>query len=208
MTTILPYAARALPHLRRKDPALRPLFRRVGPFVMPVEPNRFAALVYSIVGQQLSVLAAATIRKRLLESLSGKPLSPRALLALPTATLRGAGLSRAKTEYLQDLADRVRSGAVDLDALHEGDDEAVIAALTQVRGIGRWTAEMFLIFSLGRPDVLPVDDLGLRAGIQRLDGLKELPSKADVRLRGEKWRPYRTVATWYCWQGLKIKDES
>jgi 3-methyladenine DNA glycosylase/8-oxoguanine DNA glycosylase len=129
---------------------------------------------------------------------------PQSVLRLSTRRLRGAGLSAAKAKYLLDLARRVNRGDIDLDGIHELDDEQVIASLTQVHGVGRWTAEMFLIFSLGRPDVLPIDDFGLRSGIQLCDGLPTLPTRAAVRQRGDCWKPYRSVATWYLWQWLRL----
>jgi 3-methyladenine DNA glycosylase/8-oxoguanine DNA glycosylase len=170
---------------------------------MQLETNRFAALAWSIISQQISIKAAASIRQRLADLVAPQRLEPESILALTPEQLRTAGLSAAKTRYLHDLAAKVHTGAVKLRTIHHEDDEAVIEHLVQVNGIGRWTAEMFLIFSLGRPDVLPVDDLGLRVGVQRLDGLPELPSKAAVQTRGAIWKPYRSVATWYLWQSLK-----
>jgi DNA-3-methyladenine glycosylase II len=125
---------------------------------------------------------------------------PSAVVAASEETLRSAGLSRAKALALKDLAERANNGLLPLDSLSNLSDEEVIACLVPVRGIGRWTAEMFLIFSLGRFDVLPVDDFGLRAGVRDLYQLSELPSKADLRERGEPWRPYRSIATWYFWR--------
>jgi 3-methyladenine DNA glycosylase/8-oxoguanine DNA glycosylase len=199
-----PYAAAAVRHLRRSDRALAPVLDRVGAFAMRRLTDRFAALAWSIVSQQISIHAAASIRRRLLELFKPrKRLDPAALLALEFDTLRGIGLSRAKTAYIRDLAERVAGGHINLRGMHHRSDDEVIELLTEVKGIGRWTAEMFLIFSLGRPDVLPVDDYGLRVAVQRLDGRKELPKPSDVRQRGEAWRPYRSVATWYLWQSLK-----
>jgi 3-methyladenine DNA glycosylase/8-oxoguanine DNA glycosylase len=199
----LAYAEAARRHLRRRDPALRAVLERVGPFALRLERNRFAALAWSIISQQISVRAAASIRRRLADLVAPRRLTPEVIASLPLRKLRRAGLSRAKAASLHDLAAKVTAGVVNLRGLHRVDDEAVIEQLIQVKGIGRWTAEMFLIFALGRPDVLPVDDLGLRAGIQRLDGLDELPSKAEVIARGAVWQPYRSVATWYLWQSLK-----
>ncbi len=204
MTSAISYAARAVRHLHRRDPSLRAIVKRIGPFALRLERDRFPVLVSAIISQQLSVKAADTIEKRLRARIRPRRLTPGALLELPESDLRAAGLSRAKVAYLHDLAAKVHTGAVPLRHLHHADDEQVIEHLTQVKGIGRWTAEMFLIFSLGRPDVLPVDDLGLRAAIQRLDGLQELPAKADVKVRGAIWQPFRTVATWYLWQSMKV----
>jgi DNA-3-methyladenine glycosylase II len=204
MTTTLPFASQALRHLRRRDPTLRPVFQRIGPFALRLVSDRFPALVSAILSQQLSVKAADTIEQRLQAQMPRRRFTPAAVLALPETDLRAAGLSRAKVTYVRDLATKVHSGAVPLHDLHDADDETVIEKLTQVKGIGRWTAEMFLIFSLGRPDVLPVDDLGLRAAIQRLDNLPELPTKSQVAARGATWQPFRTVATWYLWQSLRL----
>ncbi len=200
---LLPYAAQARRHLRRKDPALHPILERVGPFAMRRETNRFVALAWSIIAQQISIKAAAAIRKRLLDQFHPNRLSPALVHAANVDQLRAAGLSAAKARYLKDLAEKAHTGAVDLRNIHRADDETVIERLTRIKGIGRWTAEMFLIFSLGRPDVLPVDDLGLRVAVQRLCGLPALPGQAEVRERGAVWHPYRSVATWYLWQSLK-----
>jgi DNA-3-methyladenine glycosylase II len=199
----LPYAEEAVRHLRRRDRALRDIIDRVGPYAPRLQKDRFVALAGSIVSQQISTTAARTIYGRLVGLVAPRPLDPAGVLSLSDDQLRSAGLSRAKALYLRDLAERVAAGHVRLRSLHRADDEAVIEHLVQVKGIGRWTAEMFLIFSLGRPDVLPVDDLGLRAGLMRCDGLPELPTKADVRQRGAAWQPFRSVGTWYLWQSLK-----
>ena len=199
----LEYASQAVRHLRKRDPALWPILEKIGPFALRLETGRFSALVSAIIAQQLSYKAADTIERRLRARVGSRRLTPAALLAVPERELRTAGLSRGKTAYLRDLADKVHTGSLPLRHLHRAEDEAVIAHLTQIRGIGRWTAEMFLIFSLGRPDVLPVDDLGLRAALQRLDRLPQLPAKAEVLARGAIWQPFRTVATWYLWQSLR-----
>jgi DNA-3-methyladenine glycosylase II len=136
-----------------------------------------------------------------------KALDAQAIREIRRDRLRRVGLSKQKATYLHDLAARVADGAVDLDSIHERDDESVIEHLVQVKGIGRWTAEMFLIFCLGRPDVLPVDDFGLRAALRLCDGLPELPTRAEVRERGAVWAPYRSVATWYLWQSLKVAPD-
>ena len=197
------YPSGALEHLAQADPVLAELIERYG--LVARERNRppLYALMGAIVGQQISVKAAAAIMGRLLALLpAGQQVSAEALAEVPFEQLRAVGLSTAKAKYMHDLASRIASGALDLEQLPTLDDEDVIAQLCQVKGIGRWTAEMFLIFSLGRLDVLAVDDLGLRAGIQRAYGLAELPKSAAIRAMAEPWRPYRTIATFYFWQHL------
>jgi DNA-3-methyladenine glycosylase II len=197
------YPAGALEHLRRADAVLDELIGRYGLVTRDRARPAFYALVAAIVGQQISVKAAAAILGRLLALFpEGASVSPAALAAVPQDQLRAVGLSAAKARYMHDLAEKVSSGIVDLDRLPQLPDEQVIASLVQINGIGRWTAEMFLIFSLGRLDVLAVDDLGLRAGIQRAYGLDQLPRAAEIRALAEPWRPYRTIATLYFWHHL------
>lgn len=197
------YPPGALEHLAQADAVLADLIARYG--VVERERNRppLYALMSAIVGQQISVKAAAAIMGRLLALLpAGQQVNADALADVPFEQLRAVGLSTAKANYMHDLASKIASRALNLDHLPTLDDEAVIAQLCQVKGIGRWTAEMFLIFSLGRLDVLAVDDLGLRAGIQRAYGMAELPKAAAIRAMAEPWRPYRTIATFYFWQHL------
>jgi DNA-3-methyladenine glycosylase II len=194
--------ARAQRHLSRRDPVLKRLIATVGPCTLWHTPDHFAALVRSIVAQQISGKAARAISGRLEAALAPDGVTPTAIMAASEETLRGAGLSSAKTRSLRDLAEKVYTGVVRLDDLHAADDESVIERLIPVRGIGRWTAQMFLVFSLGRLDVLPVDDFGLRAGVRNQYGLAELPTKAELIERAEPWRPYRTVATWYFWRSF------
>lgn len=189
-------------HLSRRDRVLRGLIRRVGPCTLVHDPDGFGVLVRSIVAQQISTHAARAIIRRLLETLGPRKLTPRKVLDAPEETLRGAGLSAGKVRSLKDLADKCATGAVPLRKLHALEDEAVIDALLPVRGIGRWTAEMFLIFSLGRTDVLPVGDLGLRAGMRQEYGLEELPGKAEMEEIAQPWRPYRSIGTWFLWRSL------
>jgi methylated-DNA-[protein]-cysteine S-methyltransferase len=197
----------ALAQLRASDPVLARLIDKVGPFRMELQriPSVFGALAQAIVYQQLTGKAAATIFARLcaLFRNTADGLTPEQILRAGDERLRSAGLSRSKVLALQDLARKARSG--DLPTLAEVrrlDDESIIERLTAVRGIGRWTAEMLLIFRLGRPDVLPLDDYGVRKGFGVAFRKKELPSKKDVEKRGERWRPYRSVATWYLWRAL------
>jgi len=191
--------------LARRDPVLRDLIRRIGPcrLARSQREDPFVAMVEAIVWQQLSTRAAATIYGRVLALLpNGGALTPAALLDVEPDALRGAGLSRAKSAYIRDLAAKVVDGTVHLDRLTALDDEGVIAELTQVKGIGRWTAEMFLMFRLHRPDVLPVGDLGIVNAIRRAYRLRKPPAPARMIRMAEPWRPYRSVACWYLWESL------
>jgi DNA-3-methyladenine glycosylase II len=195
-------------HLGRKDSILKDLMRRIGPCTLAIDANHFSILTRSIISQQISTKAARSIHARLLQALPKGKLNPASLLSLTDEEMRTAGLSANKVRSLRDLAEKVHTKAVPLSRLHKMDDEAVIEHLVTVRGIGRWTAEMFLIFSLGRLDVLPVDDLGLRAGVRDVYALAELPDKASLTERGEIWRPYRSIATWYFWRSRGAVPQS
>jgi DNA-3-methyladenine glycosylase II len=197
--------ARARRVLMRRDPILAPVIRKYrerslieGP---PADP--FSALVRTIVGQQLSTKAAATIHRRLVALMPGGIATPDAIRAVPDDQLRQAGMSRQKSAYLRDLAAKAQSGELPLDSLADMTDEQVIEAITKVKGLGRWSAEMFLMFRLRRPDVLPVDDLGIVNAIHRLYRLRKRPSADRIRKIGEAWRPYRTVACYYLWRSLE-----
>jgi DNA-3-methyladenine glycosylase II len=192
--------SKACRHLRRRDPLLAQLMKHVGPCTLQPGAEPFPALARAIIAQMISTKAAKAIAARVETALAPHGVTPSAVAAATEETLRGAGLSRFKALALKDLAERSSNGLLPLERLGELDDEEVIAYLVPGRGIGRWTAEMFLIFSLGRFDVLPVDDFGLRAGVRDLYQLSELPSKAVLRERGELWRPYRSIATWYFWR--------
>ena len=190
----------------RADPILGAIIKRKGVCGLAergTEP-RLKSLLRALVSQQLSVKAAATIFSRLLALFPGDDAcpSPEAILQVPLETLRGVGLSRQKASYLHDLSARVVAGTLRLDELDELSDEQVMAALTAVKGVGRWTAEMILIFQLGRPDVLPVDDVGVLRSIQNVYGLRRRPSEKQVLRIGERWRPYRSIASWYLWAAL------
>ena len=195
----------AVRHLRRQDPVMKEVIRQAGPFTMRRHRNRFRALVFSILGQQISGKAAASIRKRLVEYLKPEEISPETIGRLTPETLRSLGVSNQKAGYLLDLAQRVASGEVQLSRMSRMKDEQVIEALVQVKGIGVWTAQMFLIFSLGRPDVFPHDDLGVRMAIRNLYGLNDLPTKEVSHKIAAPWRPYASVASWYCWRSLEFK---
>jgi DNA-3-methyladenine glycosylase II len=195
----------AVATLTRRDPALRELVRVVGPCTMGVGRARrphFAELARMICYQQLAGAAARTIHGRFEALFDGHP-TPDAVLAAPDTALRGAGLSAAKAASIRDLAARVDAGEVQLARMGRLPDDEVVRELTLVRGIGRWTAEMFLMFQLGRPDVWPVDDLGVRKGYAQAFGLADVPSARDLDPLGDPFRPYRTVVTLYCWQDLE-----
>jgi DNA-3-methyladenine glycosylase II len=196
----------AIEHLRRADPVLRELIDRIGP--LDEEARRrgrpddaYGALLRAIVGQQLSTSAARSIYGRVLELFGGVP-TPAQLLAADQDALRTAGLSRAKVAYLRDLAQRVESGELELDRFAELPDDEVSAQLLAVKGLGRWTVDMFLMFHLRRPDVLAVGDLGIRRAVQVAYGLDTRPDAATVERFGEPWRPHRTLACLYLWTSL------
>jgi DNA-3-methyladenine glycosylase II len=195
-------ATRALRHLRRRDPVLRPVIERVGPVTMKLQKNRFQALVGSIIAQQISSKAARAISKRLLASVRPRRLTPEVVAAIPIEQLRAIGLSSQKASYIHDLAAHVADGRVRLSRAHRLTDDEVIEELIQVKGIGVWTAQMFLIFSLGRPDIFPHGDYGVRAAIRNLYGLPDLPNKEQSFAIAEPWRPYASIAAWYCWKSL------
>ena len=198
----------AVAHLRRVDPVLGEIIARVRK--APPPPRRagthYDALVRAIIYQQLSGKAAATIHRRFSELYPNK--RPRAHLVLATSdeALRGAGLSRQKIGYLRDLSARVVDGSLPLAHLGRLPDDAIIEHLVRVKGIGRWTVQMFLMFRLGRPDVLPELDLGIQNAIQRAYGLKKRPKPKDVIRLGTKWRPHATTACWYLWRSLENGD--
>jgi DNA-3-methyladenine glycosylase II len=192
---------KAILHLKRSDPALKALIQRAGPYRQQMAPADFPALARSIVFQQLSGKAASTIFGRL-EAAVNRRVTPRAVLKLDEARMRSLGLSKQKTAYLRDLAQKTLTREVDFRALPGMPDEEVIAHLTAVKGVGVWTAQMFLIFALGRPDVLPTADLGIRAAMKKQYGLPELPKPAEMEKIAAPWRPYCSVACWYLWRSL------
>jgi DNA-3-methyladenine glycosylase II len=196
-----------LEQLRRSDRIMRRLIDEHGPLDeeqrrrgRPLEP--YGALVRSIVGQQLSTKAARSIYDRLTALFDGRTPTPAELLAADPEEVRSVGLSRPKVAYLRSLAEHVESGELKLARLTELPDEEVSAQLTAVKGLGQWTADMFLIFHLGRPDVLPVGDLGIRRAVERAYGLKEIPDAARLTEIGEPWRPQRSLASLYLWRSL------
>jgi len=201
-----PIACAGVRRLARCDTRLARVIRRVGEYRLSWNQrgDHFTALAEAIVHQQVSMKAGAAIFGRVRDAVgAGRALDPRRVLATPIDALRAAGLSRQKASYLRDLADRSASGALPLERLQRLDDEQVVRALVQVKGIGRWSAEMFLMFRLGRLDVLPVDDLGLRKGAQRVYGLRELPDRRQLHRLAARWIPFRSIATWYLWRSLE-----
>ncbi|MBI5497122.1 MAG: DNA-3-methyladenine glycosylase 2 family protein [Deltaproteobacteria bacterium] len=195
--------AEAARRLARADTSLAPVIRRVGPPSLRPARRRthYEHLVASIAYQQVTGKAAETIFRRVAAlGEHGRFPTPERTLRLGEARLKAAGLSRQKAAAVLDLARHCTQGTLRLATLGRLDDEAVVAALTTVRGIGRWTAEMVLIFRLGRPDVLPATDYGVQKGLMRLDGLRALPRPADVQRRGAVWAPWRSVASWYLWR--------
>ena len=195
--------AKARRLLARRDPVLRDLMQRYGPCGLAdaQHADAFRALVRAIISQQLSTRAAATISSRF-DALFDGPATPAAVARLSDEHMRGVGLSGQKMRYVRDLSGRVLDGSLPLADLDRMSDEEVILALTQVKGIGRWTAEMFLMFRLHRPDVLPLGDLGIIKAVQRVYRLRKVPSPARLLRLGESWRPYRSVACWYLWASL------
>jgi DNA-3-methyladenine glycosylase II len=198
--------ARARRILMRRDPVLGALIRRIGACGMASRqrPDHLSALLGAVVSQQLSTKAAATIFGRLVALFpEGRITDASAIAGFDDAALRKVGLSSQKVSYLRDLSARIVDGRLNLDALDHLPDEAVIETLTAVRGFGRWTAEMFLMFRLHRPDVLPVGDLGIVTAVQKLYRLRKRPDAKRLLAIGDVWRPYRSVACWYLWQSLR-----
>jgi DNA-3-methyladenine glycosylase II len=191
-------------HFRKNDTVLHAAIKQVGPYLLKPNRDRFGMLVRSIISQQISVGAARAIRGRLETLVGTTRIKPAAIVALQLDELRSAGLSPQKASYLLDLAGKVQEGTVQLSRLGRLPDEEVIAQLIEVKGIGRWTAQMFLIFALGREDVFPIDDFGVRAAITKLYGFDEPPAKAVLAEIGQRWSPYASIASWYCWRYLDL----
>ena len=195
--------AAATQEIARRDPVMAKAIEQMGPVSWrPRSADAFGALVRSIHYQQLAGKAATAIHGRFV-ALFPDSVTPEGVLALPEAELRGVGLSAAKAASIRDLATKVAEGTVPLGAINRLSDDEIVSRLSVVRGIGRWTAEMFLMFRLGRPDVLPVDDYGIRKGFAVALGRADLPTKDQLTEHGERWRPYRTVASWYLWQAVE-----
>jgi DNA-3-methyladenine glycosylase II len=195
---------KAVEHLRKCDPVLRAIIERVGPCRMEYGPAEFSSLAEAIVYQQLNGKAAVTIFKRF-AALAGEPLTPQGILKLSDDQLRSVGLSKQKSSYLKDLAAKTAAGQLDFARLPELSDEEVIQQLTEVKGIGVWTAHMFLMFSLRRPNVLPTGDYGVQMAVKKHYRKRRLPKPKDMEKIARPWEPYRSVACWYMWRSLDIK---
>jgi DNA-3-methyladenine glycosylase II len=198
----LPTRRRILNHFKERDPKIERVIQAIGPLCLKRNRNYFLVLCRSIVSQQISVAAADTIYSRFQKLFDGRAPTPERVAGLQDAPLRSAGMSRQKSAYLKDLSHRFLDGTIRPRQLSYLGNEEIIDQLTKVHGIGRWTAEMFLIFSLNRLDVLPVDDLGLRVAVQNIYGMKDRPDAQRLRVIGKKWNPFETVATWYAWRSL------
>jgi DNA-3-methyladenine glycosylase II len=191
-------------HFRRHDPVMHGVVRSIGPYrLKPDGKDRFGMLVRSIISQQISMGAARAIRARLQQLVGSEAIKPEMITRLSTQQLRSVGLSPQKTSYLQDIAIKVQSGEVPLERLGRLSDEAVITQLIKIKGIGRWTAQMFLIFALGREDVFPIDDFGVRAAIERMYAMKSPPDRAALMSIGQRWSPFASIGSWYCWRYLE-----
>jgi DNA-3-methyladenine glycosylase II len=195
---------KAINHLRKSDPILRAIIERVGPCRMEFGQPEFSSVAESIVYQQLNGKAAATIFERF-AVLAGEPLTPEGILKLTDAQMRGVGLSKQKSSYLKDLSAKTVEGALDFAKLPDLPDEEVIKHLTRVKGIGVWTAHMFLMFSLRRSNVLPTGDYGIQVAIKKHYKKRKLPKPKDMEKIARAWEPYRSVACWYLWRSLDIK---
>ena len=196
---------RDIHHLKNADPVMAGLIERVGNGRMAVRPPTFETLARAIVFQQLNWKAAIKIYERLAEA-AGGAVTPDSILKLTPQRMRKGGLSRQKLSYIRDLAVKTRNGEVDFASLPAQSDEEVIAHLTRVKGIGIWSAQMFLMFALKRPDVLPTTDYGILSSVRKHYGFKRLPKARTVTRLAEKWRPYRSVACWYLWRSLDVRN--
>ena len=194
----------AVTHLKKSDPVLRAIIERVGPFRMEFGEPEFHSLAEAIVYQQLNGKAAVTIFKRF-AALAGEPLKPEGILALSDSQLRSVGLSKQKSSYLKDMAERAARGELDFSRLPEMTDDEVIKHLTQVKGVGVWTAHMFLMFTLRRPNVLPTGDFGIQVAIKKHYKKRKMPKPLQMERIAKLWEPYRSIACWYLWRSLDIK---
>jgi DNA-3-methyladenine glycosylase II len=196
---------KAITHLKKADKVLSSIIVRVGPCKITYREPTFQALARAIVFQQLNGNAARTIYGRL-EEAAGGVITPESIRNLSVGEMRRAGLSKQKIGYIRDLAEHALSGKLDFAGLHQMSDEEVIASLTDIKGIGEWTAHMFLIFALRRPNVLATGDLGVRTAVQRAYKKRKLPSPQQMEKIAESWHPYRSVACWYLWRSLELKQ--
>lgn len=195
----------AVRHLKSNDPVLAAIIERIGPFRMTYREPCFATMARSITFQQLNGKAASTIFNRLLEAAGGE-LTPASLLALRDEQMRAVGMSRQKSSYLRDLATRTAAGEIEFERLPDMTDDDVIEHLTRVRGVGVWSAQMFLMFALKRPDVMPTADLGINVAIQRAYRKRKLPKPHHVLKISQPWRPFRSVACWYLWRFAELRN--
>jgi len=195
---------RAARHLRRCDPLLGALIQKVGPCRIEVRGDPYRELISSIIHQQLAGAAAGAILGRLKQSFRGRIPKPDALLAADAADLREVGLSRQKVAAIQAVAEAFASGSLSNRRLYRMDADSAVAAVTEVKGIGEWTAHMLLMFSLGRPDILPFGDYGVRQGASILYDLEKLPNRKTLETLAEPWRPYRSIGSWYLWRVLEL----
>jgi DNA-3-methyladenine glycosylase II len=194
----------AINYLKKCDPVLRAIIERIGPCRMEFGPPEFHSLAEAIVYQQLNGKAAVTIFKRF-AALAGEPLTPAGILKLTNEQMRSAGLSKQKSSYLRDMAERAVAGQLDFSKLHEMSDEEVIKHLTQVKGVGVWTAQMFLMFTLKRPNVLPTGDFGVQMAIKKHYNKRKVPKPAQMEKLAKAWEPYRSIACWYLWKSMDAK---
>jgi DNA-3-methyladenine glycosylase II len=195
---------KAVNHLKKSDPILRSIIERVGPCRMEFGEPTFHSVAESIIYQQLNGKAAVTIFKRFTD-VAGIPVTPEGILKLSDAQLRAVGLSKQKASYVRDLAEKTKAGLLDFSRLQEQSNEDVIEHLTQVKGVGVWTAHMFLMFTLRREDVLPTGDYGIQAAMKKHYRKRKLPKPKDMEKIAKAWAPYRSIACWYLWRSLDIK---
>jgi DNA-3-methyladenine glycosylase II len=195
---------RAILHLKKSDPILRAIIECIGPYRMQYGEPQFHSLAEAIVYQQLNGKAALTIFKRF-AALAGEPLTPEGILKLTPEQMRSVGLSKQKSSYLLDMAQRAHRGELDFSRLPAMSDDEVIAHLTQVKGVGVWTAHMFLMFTLRRPNVLPIGDYGIRSAMMKHYKKRKLPKPDQMEKIAKSWEPYRSIACWYLWQSLDVK---
>jgi DNA-3-methyladenine glycosylase II len=207
-TSFADIVAIATAYLSDIDPVMKTTIERVGPCTLQPHPDIFDALVDAIISQQISVKAADAIMGRVRAALPDGKVTVETLLPVDFDTLRTLGLSTPKAHYIRNLIEHISSGQLQLGLLAELEDEEIITQLTAVKGIGRWTAEMCLIFNFGRCDILPVDDLAFLEGIRVAYDLPERPTKKEALARGELWRPYRTFATWYMWATRRLSQHN
>jgi DNA-3-methyladenine glycosylase II len=197
---------KAINHLKKADPVMAAIIAKAGPYRAGYTDPVFQTLVRSIVYQQLNGKAALTIFNRLAEAVKVSPMTPEAVLQLRPQKMRTVGLSKQKTLYIRELARLTRDGAIQFERLPEMEDAAIIETLTRVKGVGVWTVQMFLMFALQRPNILPVGDLGVRAAIKKAYGLAELPKPQEMERIAAAWHPYCSIASWYLWRSLENPD--